>query len=57
MKRNQLQGKYIYRFGCGAILTGIAAALFLAPWYDFVEVNNQTGHLLGLVSTSSYFAP
>ncbi len=46
--RNQLQGKYIYRFGCGAILTGIAAALFLASWYDFVEVNNQTGHLLGL---------
>ncbi len=46
--RNQLQGKYIYRFGCGAILTGIAAALFLASWYDFVEVNNQTGHLLGI---------
>ncbi len=50
--KQQLQGKYIYRFCCGTILTGIAAALFLAFWYDFVEVNNQTGHLLGLGNLS-----
>ena len=48
MQQNGIQWKYVYRFVCAAMLTVIAAGLFLAAWYDFVQENNQTGHLLGL---------
>lgn len=48
MQKNRIQWKYVYRFACAVILTVIASGLFLAAWYDFVQENNQTGHLLGL---------
>ncbi|MDY4809388.1 MAG: exopolysaccharide biosynthesis polyprenyl glycosylphosphotransferase, partial [Bulleidia sp.] len=41
-------GKYVYRGACAIILTLIALVAFYIEWRDFVEVNNQTGHLTGL---------
>lgn len=52
MQKNRIQWKYVYRFACAVILTVIASGLFLASWYDFVQENNQTGHLLGLGNLS-----
>ena len=52
MQRNRIQWKYFYRFACAVILTVIASGLFLASWYDFVQENNQMGHLLGLGNLS-----
>ena len=52
MQRNRIQWKYVYRFACAVILTVVASGLFLASWYDFVQENNQTGHLLGLGNLS-----
>lgn len=48
----KIQWKYIYRFACATFLTAIAAAMFLVAWYDFVQENNQTGHLLGMGNLS-----
>ncbi len=45
--QKRIQWKYLYRFACAALLTIWAAGLFIAAWYDFVLVNNQTGHLTG----------
>ena len=42
------EGKYVYRGACAIILTLIALVAFYIEWRDFVEVNNQTGHLTGL---------
>ena len=42
------EGKYVYRGACAVILTLIALVAFYIEWRDFVEVNNQTGHLTGL---------
>lgn len=42
------EGKYVYRGACAIILTLIALVSFYIEWRDFVEVNNQTGHLTGL---------
>lgn len=43
-----MQGKYIYRFFCQFIFTVLATSSFAYEWYEFVKVNNQTGHLTGL---------
>lgn len=48
MKKYRIEPKYIYRGVCAVILTAVACTLFLEDWYSFVQVNNQTGHLLGL---------
>ena len=45
--QKRIQWKYLYRFACAALLTILAAGLFLGAWYDFVAENNQTGHLTG----------
>ena len=47
MKR-KIEGKYIYRGVCAVILTLVSVAIFYEDWRDFVEINNQTGHLTGL---------
>ena len=47
MKR-KIEGKYIYRGVCAVILTLVSVAIFYDDWRDFVEINNQTGHLTGL---------
>ena len=44
----KIEGKYVYRGTCAIILTLIALVAFYSEWRDFVEVNNQTGHLTGL---------
>lgn len=44
----KIEGKYVYRGICAIVLTLIALVAFYAEWRDFVEVNNQTGHLTGL---------
>lgn len=43
-----IEPKYLYRDACSAALILIDSILFLAVWLEFVEDNNQTGHLLGL---------
>ena len=40
--------KYLYRGVCVGILACISTATFFDAWYEFVQYNNQTGHLLGL---------
>lgn len=52
MHHSKIQWKYVYRFACATVLTVIAAGLFLAVWYEFVQENNQTGHLLGMGNLS-----
>ncbi len=52
IKEKKIQWKYVYRFVCAGLLTGIAAGMFLFAWYEFVQENNQTGHLLGLGNLS-----
>ena len=44
----KLEGKYIYRYLCAAILISLATGLFSWSWIKFVRENNQTGHLTGL---------
>ena len=51
-KSAKIQWKYVYRYGCALLLTLMAAVMFLVAWYDFVQENNQTGHLLGLGNLS-----
>lgn len=46
MKR-KIEKKYIYRGICAIILTSVAITIFYNDWRQFVEVNNQTGHLTG----------
>lgn len=48
----KIQWKYVYRYGCALLLTGMAVGMFLVAWHDFVQENNQTGHLLGLGNLS-----
>lgn len=55
MHQNKIQWKYVYRFACAVLLMGIASGLFLISWYEFVQENNQTGHLLGLGNLSMAF--
>ncbi len=43
-------GKYLYRWLCSFVLLVGSTALFTDAWYDFVKVNNQTGHLLGIAN-------
>ncbi len=40
--------KYVFRGFCAVILTLTAETLFFVFWYNFVQENNWTGHLLGL---------
>ena len=40
--------KYIYRFICAMIMLSLATVSFAYVWINFVKVNNQTGHLMGL---------
>ena len=40
--------KYVFRGFCAVILTLVAEALFFVFWFNFVQENNWTGHLLGL---------
>lgn len=47
-KKNRIEGKYIYRDLCTLSFVAISTITFTFFWYDFVEENNQTGHLLGL---------
>lgn len=42
-----IEAKYLYRYMCAVILTVAATGLFYMCWYNFVKVNNQTGHLTG----------
>lgn len=51
-KSAKIQWKYVYRYGCALLLTLMATGMFLIAWYDFVQENNQTGHLLGLGNLS-----
>lgn len=51
-KHAKIQWKYVYRYGCALLLALMATAMFLLTWYDFVQENNQTGHLLGLGNLS-----
>ena len=44
----KLEGKYIYRTMCCAILAILATGSFFYVWFKFVEQNNQTGHLTGI---------
>ena len=44
----KFEWKYLYRGTCAAILILVSTALFALAWLDFVRVNNQTGHLLGI---------
>ena len=46
--KKKIEKKYVYRGVCAIILTFIAVAIFYDDWRDFVEINNQTGHLTGL---------
>ncbi len=39
--------RYVCRFLCDFILVAMATVSFAVTWYEFVKVNNQTGHLLG----------
>ena len=39
--------KYVYRFVCSVLLIGTAVCSFAYVWLRFVQVNNQTGHLMG----------
>lgn len=39
--------KYIYRSICSIIFTVLASGSFAFVWFEFVKVNNQTGHLTG----------
>ena len=39
--------KYTYRNACAAIIIFLASASFYFTWYEFVRINNQTGHLTG----------
>ena len=39
--------KYIYRNACAVIIVALATISFYFTWYEFVRVNNQTGHLTG----------
>ena len=43
----KIEGKYLYRYICAAILIAIATGMFSWVWVRFVVVNNQTGHLTG----------
>ena len=45
MKNNDF--KYIYRAICAIIFIFVSTAMFMFVWFNFVEVNNQTGHLTG----------
>lgn len=40
--------KYLYRFICSLIMVAFASGSFAFVWTNFVEVNNQTGHLTGI---------
>lgn len=44
----KIEKKYVYRGMCAVILTIVAVGIFYGDWRDFIEVNNQTGHLTGL---------
>lgn len=52
--------KYVLRFIFGLINSVLGTAGFMFVWYEFVSVNNQTGHLLGhgnlFMSAGIYFA-
>lgn len=39
--------KYTYRAICAITLTVLASGSFSYAWFEFVKVNNQTGHLTG----------
>ena len=44
------EGKYLYRRICTFLLTMIATGMFFFVWYKFVEVNNQTQHMMGIAN-------
>ena len=47
VNKKKIESKYIYIGCCAMILTLLASAMFFAVWYEFVQVNNVTGHLTG----------
>ncbi len=59
-KKSSLRPKYLYRLMCLALIESICTLLFLIIWLNFVEKNNQTGHLTGLgnilMSVGIYFS-
>lgn len=44
------EGKYLYRKICTFLLTAIATGMFFYVWIKFVEVNNQTMHMMGIAN-------
>lgn len=48
MKSYRLEGKYIYRDICTAILVLISTLDFMHVWYEFASRHNNTGHLTGI---------
>ena len=46
--KTKFECKYLYRGTCAAILILVSTVIFSLVWLDFVRVNNQTGHLLGI---------
>ncbi len=59
-KKSSFRPKYLYRLMCLALIESICTLLFLIIWLNFVEKNNQTGHLTGLgnilMSVGIYFS-
>lgn len=59
MTVGRAQKKYVLRFIFGLINSVLGIAGFMFVWYEFVSVNNQTGHLLGhgnlFMSAGIYF--
>jgi exopolysaccharide biosynthesis polyprenyl glycosylphosphotransferase len=49
-QRRKIETKYVYRTVCALLLILIATSMFLYTWYQFVSVNNHTGHLTGLAN-------
>lgn len=46
-KIKDVRKKYVYRFCCTLLLSVFATLIYGLIWYNFVEDNNITGHLLG----------
>ena len=46
-KQQKVKRKYSYRRLCYLVLAALATVFFFLSWYEFVEQNNQTGHLTG----------
>jgi len=45
---SKIQWKYVFRCGCGILMTAVCVFLFFNFWIRFVRLHNTTGSLLGL---------